>query len=50
MEKVAEISQAGEKLELLRANGILIDTEVEGNEEEKNLGKAEGTKNHTRYT
>ena len=48
MEKMAEISQAGENLELLRASGILIDTEVEGDEEERNLGKYEGTK-CTRY-
>ena len=48
MEKMAEISQAGERLELLKANGILIDTEVEEDEEETNLENREGTK-RTRY-
>ena len=48
MEKVAEIYQAGQKLELLRANGILIDTEVEEDEEEKTMAKHKGTKS-TRY-
>ena len=42
MEKVTEIGQVGEKLELLRANGILIDTEQE-EEEEENLGTNGGT-------
>ena len=46
MEKVTEIGQVGEKLELLRANGILIDTEQE-EEEEENLGENRG-KNCTR--
>ena len=44
MEKVAEIGQVGEKLDLLRANGILIDTEVEEEDEEENLGRNEGSK------
>ena len=48
MEKVTEIGQVGEKLELLRANGILIDTEQEEEEEEENLGKNGGTKCTTR--